>query len=59
MNQVSTYRDEMVAKFIVGAEPLSKFDEFVSRINGMGMPRALAIQQSALDRFQNRPVPRF
>ncbi len=59
MNQVATYRDEMVAKFIVGAEPLTKFDEFVSRINGMGMPRAIAIQQAALDRFQNRPVPKF
>jgi len=59
LNQVSTYRDEMVAKFIVGTEPLTKFDEFVTRINGMGMPRAIAIQQGALDRFQNRPVPRF
>ncbi len=59
LNHVSTYRDEMVAKFIVGTEPLTKFDEFVTRINGMGMPRAIQIQQSALDRFQNRPVPRF
>jgi putative aldouronate transport system substrate-binding protein len=59
LSQTSTYRDEMVAKFIVGSEPLTKFDDFVARINSMGMPRAIAIQQGALDRFQGRQVPKF
>jgi putative aldouronate transport system substrate-binding protein len=59
LNEIVTYRDEMFAKFIVGQEPLSKFDDYLKRINAMGMPRAIAIQQAALERFQKRPVPKL
>ena len=59
LNEIKTYRDEMTLKFIVGAEPLSNFDEYLKRINGMGVQRVLDIQQAALARYDSRAVPNF
>lgn len=57
--EINTYRDEMCVKFIVGDEPLSKFDAYIAQIKKLGIDRAIAIQQAALDRFAKRPVPKF
>jgi putative aldouronate transport system substrate-binding protein len=54
MNDVNTHRDEMVARFITGAEPLTNFDNFVDTLISMGIHDAIAIQQGALDRFNAR-----
>ncbi|MDW7657785.1 MAG: hypothetical protein SCM11_11510 [Bacillota bacterium] len=54
MGEVNTYYDEMVNKFIMGVEPLSKYDEYVTRINAMGIDEAIAIYQAALDRYNLR-----
>jgi len=54
MNDVNTYRDEMVAKFIMGTEPLSNYDAFINTIKGMGLDRAIQLQQDALDRYYAR-----
>lgn len=54
MNDINTYREEMINKFIMGEEPLSKFDDFVKTIEGMGIERAIEIQQAALERYNNR-----
>lgn len=54
MNEVQKYRDQMVIKFITGIEPLSKFDEYVERMNGYGLPRAMEIQTAALKRYNAR-----
>lgn len=54
MNDVKTYRDEMTTKFIMGVEPLSNFDKFVSTIKSMGVDEAIKARQAALDRFNNR-----
>ena len=59
LNEINTYRDEMTVKFIVGVEPLSKFDDYLKRINSMGVPRVLQIEQAALDRYEKRAVPKF
>jgi putative aldouronate transport system substrate-binding protein len=59
LSEVTTYRDEMFVKFVVGLEPLAGFDEYLKRISAMGVPKALAIQQASLDRFAKRPVPKF
>jgi putative aldouronate transport system substrate-binding protein len=59
LTEIGTYRDEMFAKFVVGAEPLSNFNAYVQRINGMGVARATAIMQGALERFEKRPIPKF
>ncbi|MDF2670558.1 MAG: transporter substrate-binding protein [Paenibacillus sp.] len=54
MNDITTYYSEMINKFIMGTEPLDKFDQFVSTIKGMGIEEAIKLQQSALDRFNKR-----
>lgn len=54
MNEINTYRDEMTLKFIFGTESIDNFDKYVSVIEGMGLKRALEIQNAALARFNNR-----
>ncbi|GAB6930229.1 extracellular solute-binding protein [Paenibacillus sp. JCM 10914] len=54
MNDIQTYYEEMVNKFIMGVEPISGFDQFVQTVQGMGIEEALQIQQAALDRFNSR-----
>jgi putative aldouronate transport system substrate-binding protein len=54
MNNVKTYRDEMVIKFITGAADLSKFDEYVNEIKKMGIDEAIKLQQAAYDRYLKR-----
>jgi putative aldouronate transport system substrate-binding protein len=49
--EIQTYKDEMVNKFITGQEPLDKFDEFVRKINAMGINDVLKIQQNAYNRY--------
>ncbi len=54
MNDVKTYRDEMLNRFITNSEPIENFDKFVSTIKSMGIEEAIAAQQAALDRFKQR-----
>ncbi|GIP34886.1 extracellular solute-binding protein [Paenibacillus sp. J2TS4] len=54
MSEVNTYFDEMFIKFIMGVEPLEKFDGFISTLKKMGIEEAVQIQQAAYDRFQAR-----
>ncbi len=54
MNDVKTYRDEMVTRFIMGAEPIENFDKFVSTIESMGIQEAIAARQAALERYNSR-----
>ncbi|MDD9269552.1 extracellular solute-binding protein [Paenibacillus sp. GCM10023248] len=52
--EITTYKDEMINKFIMGTEPLDKFDDFVAHINSMGLDNVLKIQQAAYDRYAKR-----
>jgi len=54
MTEVNTYVDEMFTKFVIGQEPLDKFDEFVDNIKKLGIEEAIQIQQAALDRYNSR-----
>jgi putative aldouronate transport system substrate-binding protein len=54
MNDVTTYRDEMIIKFVMGAESMDNYDKFVSQLKSMGMEEAIAIYQGALDRYNAR-----
>jgi putative aldouronate transport system substrate-binding protein len=47
---INVYRDEMVAKFIVGDIPLDKFDEFVATLKEIGIEEVLRIKQAQFDR---------
>lgn len=54
MNEIETYRDEMVVKFIIGTEPIDGFDKFVEQMNSMGLKRATEIKSAAYARFKKR-----
>jgi putative aldouronate transport system substrate-binding protein len=53
-SSIDTYTSEMALKFIKGAEPMSKYDDFVSKLKGMGAGRYVELNQKALDRYNNR-----
>jgi len=54
MNEVKTYRDEMILKFIFGTESIDNFDTYIANMEKMGLGRALEIQNAALDRYNAR-----
>ncbi|MDR3192902.1 MAG: extracellular solute-binding protein, partial [Treponema sp.] len=56
MNDINTYSDEMMTKFILGTEALNdaSWNNFVSTIRRMGIDRAIAIEKAALDRYKAR-----
>lgn len=56
MTDIDTYKDEMILKFITGAEPLSKFEAFQGQLKKMGIEDVVKIYQSALDRFNSRKI---
>ncbi|SHF57521.1 putative aldouronate transport system substrate-binding protein [Caldanaerobius fijiensis DSM 17918] len=57
MNQVNTYQQEMMGKFIMGKEPIndSTWNKYVNTIKGMGIDEAIKIENAALQRYNNRP----
>lgn len=53
-NNVNTYRDTMVLKFITGTESFDNYDKFLNQIKSLKIDRALEIQQSAYERYLGR-----
>jgi len=51
---ISTYKDEMTNKFVIGTEDLGKFDDFIDQLKKLGIENAIAVQQSAYDRYLGR-----
>lgn len=54
MGDINTFVSEMNIKFILGQEPISKYDDFVNKIKSMNIDRAIKLKQVALDRYNNR-----
>jgi putative aldouronate transport system substrate-binding protein len=54
MNDIKTYTDEMVIKFIIGVEPLSNWDNYVKRINSMGIDKVLDIYNKNYDNWNKK-----
>jgi putative aldouronate transport system substrate-binding protein len=54
MSDIKTYVDEMTVKFIIGTEPLSRYNDFVQTIQKMNIDGAVAIYQAAVDRYKAR-----
>jgi putative aldouronate transport system substrate-binding protein len=51
MTDLNTYKNEMINKFIMGAEPLSKFDDYINTLKKLGMEEATKIYQAQYDRY--------
>lgn len=54
MNDVNTYLDQMITKFIMGAEPMENYDKFTAKLKSMGIEDAVKLKQAQLDRFNAR-----
>ncbi len=49
--EIDTYRNEIFVKFLLGTEPLDNFDQYVEKLNQIGLPRILEIKQAAYERY--------
>ena len=49
---IATYANEMLQKFLLGQEPLSKFDEFCEELRTLGVDELLAAYESAYNRVK-------
>lgn len=54
MNDANTYLDQMITKFIMGAEPIENYDKFTAKLKSMGIEDAIKLKQDQLDRFNSR-----
>ena len=54
IESITTYRAEMLSKFIMGVEPIEKFDEFRSQLKQRGLDKYLEYYQQAYDRYMSR-----
>jgi putative aldouronate transport system substrate-binding protein len=54
MADITALVNEKTNHFITGIEPLENFGKFVEQIESLGIERAIAIRQAALDRFLSR-----
>lgn len=48
---IDTFRLEQFHKFVMGAQPISDFDKYVSTLKQMGIDDVIAIEQAGLDRL--------
>ncbi|MBP3361589.1 MAG: extracellular solute-binding protein [Clostridia bacterium] len=51
---VDTYVNEAVCKFIMGLEPMEKYDSFISELKNRGIDDVLSAKQEAYERYLNR-----
>jgi putative aldouronate transport system substrate-binding protein len=51
--QLNTYIREMYSKFIIGQEPISKFDDFVVKVKSMRFDELQKIQNAAYEKYKN------
>lgn len=54
VNQVETYQETAILQFIMGTRDLGTFDEYLADMEELGIARAIELQQTALDRYNNR-----
>ncbi len=53
-NDVTTRRDEAMAKIIMGQQSVDTWDQVVKELKQMGIEEGIKIQQAALERFNKR-----
>ena len=54
IESITTYRAEMLSKFIMGVEPIEKFDEFRDQLKQRGLDKYIEYYQQAYDRYMSR-----
>ncbi|MBV8271612.1 MAG: extracellular solute-binding protein [Cupriavidus sp.] len=51
MAEINTYVAEMTTKFILGREPMDKFDAYRASLDKLGVREAIGMMQASLDRY--------
>ncbi len=51
---INTYRDEMIAKFVMGIEPIENFDAFRENLKSRGVEKLIKYNQEAYERYMLR-----
>lgn len=51
---IDTYCKEMIVKFIIGMEPMDRYDAFVDQLKALGIEEVLTVRQAMYDRFLAR-----
>lgn len=54
MNDITSYCNENMVKFILGSKPIEELDAFFAELKDMGIEEAIKIKQDAYDRFMKR-----
>jgi len=54
VSELTTYRDEMIVKFVRGEESLDQYDNYVDTLKSMGVDRVKEILQGAVDEYNKR-----
>ena len=54
LTDLHTYQDETLYGFVMGTEDVNNWDEYLSRMEGVGAVKATEIYQKAVDRFMKR-----
>ena len=54
INDIRTLRDETIVRIIIGQASVSDWDQTLGQMRQIGLDRAIAIQQGALERFNAR-----
>ena len=50
-NDINTYTNEMIVKFIIGAEPMENYDQMIDELHRKGIDRIIGLMQSAYERY--------
>ncbi len=51
-NEINTFINEGMTKFIMGAAPFTEYDKFVQTIKNMGIEKAIKLHEDALARYK-------
>ena len=56
LNEINTFHDETISKWLLGTEALNdtSWNNYISTLKRLNIDRALAIQTSALERYNKR-----
>jgi putative aldouronate transport system substrate-binding protein len=55
LNDIGTYKREMMHKMIMGQIGMDQYDAFISTMRQMGADKMVEYHQTALDRYMARP----
>jgi putative aldouronate transport system substrate-binding protein len=53
MSSIKTYVDEELIKFFIGTRPIEEFDDFVARVNELGIEEMTTLKNQSYERYKS------